>query len=70
MFGKNKEPKEKPKYTAKIGTGGESASYYDVFEYRMLDSGIVELRTNCGVITLMPGTPCIITGGKWNPSSE
>jgi len=73
MFGKKKEPKEpkeKPQYHAYVGWGGSSSMYY-VYEYRLLDNGVVELRTKGhGKITLMPGTSCMITGGKWNSSSE
>lgn len=69
MFGKNKnkKPKEKAKYYAFIGV---SNSYYHVYEYQILDNGVVELRTTDGKITLMPGTSCKIHGGKWNSSSE
>ena len=64
MFGSNKEPKVKPKYEAQVGVDAHS-KYYDVYEYRLLDNGIVELRTTQGIKTLMPGTPCIISGGEW-----
>lgn len=71
MFGKKKEPKEpkKPKeetkYWAYVGWGSSSSSYA-IYEYKLLDNGVVELRTDHGLVTLMPGTPCRIHGGKWN----
>lgn len=70
MFGSKKEPKEKPQYTAYVGLGG-GRYVYRIFEYRLLDNGIVELRTDGhGMIALMPGTSCMIEGGEWNSSSE
>jgi len=66
MFGskKDKEPKEKPGYEARVGMDSHSR-YYDVYQYRLLDDGTVKLRTTQGIITLMPGTPCQISGGEW-----
>lgn len=67
MFGSKTD---KPKYTVMVGAGGIS-NYYDAFEYKILDNGIIELRlANDKLVTIMPGTPCFITGGKWNHSSE
>ena len=62
---KKKEPTEKPKYGAWVGWG-DGSSYYKIYEYRLLDDGVVELRTDGhGKVTLMPGTPCVIEGGGW-----
>jgi len=69
MFGSKKEPKEKPKYSIRIGVGGSSSCYYDVFEYRIVN-GIVEFRTTEGKVIITPGTPCMIRGGEWNSSSK
>ena len=69
MFGSKKEPKEKPKYKAWVGYGS-SYDFFDVYEYRLLDTGVVEFRTPGGKIAIMPGTPCKICGGIWNNSSE
>ena len=69
MFGRKKEPKEKPKYSVYVGWGGSSSLYY-VFEYRIRDNGVVEFRTEEGMVTLIPGVDCMIKGGKWNSSSE
>jgi len=62
MFGRNtvKVKKEKTKYWVYV-----LKNAYQAYEYRLLDNGVVELRTNQGLITLMPGTPCMIHGGKW-----
>ncbi len=66
MFGskKDKPDKEKPKYRAQTGFGAHSY-YYDVYEYRLFDNGTIKLRTTEGIISLMPGTPCTISGGEW-----
>ena len=66
MFGtkKDKPKKEQAEYEAQIGSGINN-TYYDVYEYRLIDNGVLELRTTRGKVTLMPGTPCQISGGEW-----
>ena len=57
--------KEKPNYRVYVGMG-DTRFAYNVFEYRLLDNGMVELRTDeRKMIVLMPGTSCIIEGGEW-----